>query len=216
MRTGLIVTKIGMSRLFQASGESVPVTVLKVEDCTVVAQRTTEKNGYVALQLGAGEVKPQRLTKPMREYFAKAGVAPKKTLAEFRVSEDALLPVGEVLKPSHFEVGQKIDAVGTSIGKGFAGVMKRWNFGGMRASHGVSISHRAHGSTGQCQDPGRVFKGKKMAGHLGDHRTTVQNLEVVSVDDEKGLLFVKGAVPGSKNATLYVSDTVKNRNKRAA
>ena len=200
MRTGLIAKKLGMSRIFEADGTHVPVTVLKVDDLAVVAVKTKEKDGYTAVQLGTGEVKAKNVTKPLKGHFAKANVAPKKKLAEFRVSEDCLLSVGNELSADHFVAGQYVDVCGTSIGKGFAGVMKRHNFAGLEASHGVSISHRSHGSTGQRQDPGKVFKGKKMAGHMGDERVTVQNLKVVAVDALKGLLMIKGAIPGSENS----------------
>ena len=206
MRTGLIAQKLGMTRVFNAAGEHVPVTVLKVDDCQVVAVRTTEQNGYDAVQLGVAPAKPSRTTKAMRGHFAKVNVEPKRKLAEFRVSEDALLEVGAQLSADHFVAGQFVDAVGTSIGKGFAGAMKRHNFSGLRASHGVSVSHRSHGSTGQSQDPGKVFKGKKMAGHMGDHRTTVQSLEIVSTDGDRGLIFVKGAVPGAKGGWILLKD----------
>ena len=209
MRTGLIAQKLGMTRVFNAAGEHVPVTVLKVEDCQVVAVRTAEQNGYDAVQLGVAAAKPSRTSKAMRGHFAKAKVEPKRKLAEFRVSEDAMLDVGAQLSADHFVAGQFVDAIGTSIGKGFAGAMKRHNFSGLRASHGVSVSHRSHGSTGQSQDPGKVFKGKKMAGHLGDHRTTVQSLEVVSTDGIRGLIFVKGAVPGAKGGWLLLKDAVR-------
>jgi len=209
MRTGLIAEKVGMSRIFKETGESVAVTVLRVDNCQVVAQKTVEQNGYVALQLGVGKARPNSVTKPMRGVFAQANVEPKKKLAEFRVDEADLLPVGHELKPSYFEVGQYVDVAGTSLGKGFAGGMKRWNFRGLRASHGVSLTHRSLGSTGQRQDPGRVFKGKKMAGHLGHERITVQSLAVIAVDDEAGLLFIKGGVPGVKGGYLYVKDSLK-------
>ncbi len=209
MRTGLIAQKLGMTRIFDEDGTHVPVTVLKVDNVQVVAQRTAEKDGYVALQLGAGNAKVKNVSKPMRGHFAKAKVEPKRKLAEFRVSEDALVEVGAELVPSHFVPGQYVDVVGISIGKGFAGAMKRHNFGGLRASHGVSISHRSHGSTGQCQDPGRVFKGKKMAGHMGSRRVTVQNLRIARADDENGLLLVRGAVPSHKGGWVLISDAVK-------
>ncbi len=211
MRTGLIAKKVGMTRVFDEDGRQVPVTVLQTEDCRVVSVMTEEKNGYNAVQLGITKAKVKNVSKAMRGHYAKAKVEPKKKLVEFRVSNDALLNVGDEVVPSHFVSGQFIDVCGTSIGKGFAGAMKRHNFGGMRATHGVSISHRAHGSTGQCQDPGRVFKGKKMAGHMGAERVTVQNLRVVSVDDERGLILVHGAVPGSKNGYVYVTDAVKKK-----
>jgi large subunit ribosomal protein L3 len=209
MRTGLIAKKIGMTRVFNDAGQHVPVTVLHLDGCQVVAQRTEEKDGYTALQLGAGSRKVKNVTKAQRGHFAKAEVEPKAKVAEFRVPAEALVEVGAELTADHFVVGQRVDVVGTSKGKGFAGAMKRHNFGGLRASHGVSISHRSHGSTGQCQDPGRVFKGKKMAGHLGDHRATVQNLEIVETRVEEGLILVKGGLPGSKESWVLVSDAVK-------
>ncbi len=209
MRTGLIAKKLGMSRVFEMDGTHVPVTVLHVDGLEVVSVRTKEKDGYTAVQLGCGNVKAKNLSKPLKGHFAKANVEPKQKLAEFRVSDDCLLSVGDKLSVEHFVPGQFVDVCGTSIGKGFAGVMKRHNFAGLEASHGVSISHRSHGSTGQRQDPGKVFKGKKMAGHMGDERVTVQNLKVVSVDADKGLIMVKGAVPGSENGWVYVTDAIK-------
>lgn len=209
MRTGLIGQKVGMSRVFKDDGRNIPVTVLKVDGCQVVGQRTREKDGYTALQLGFGAIKAKNVTKPMKGHFKKAKVEAKRKLAEFRVSEDALVDVGAEFSPNHFVEGQFVDVVGGSIGKGFAGAMKRHNFKGLRASHGVSISHRSHGSTGQCQDPGRVFKGKKMAGHMGDEQVTVQNLEIVGTDLEEGLLLIKGAVPGSKGGFVLISDAIK-------
>jgi large subunit ribosomal protein L3 len=209
MRTGLIAKKLGMSRIFEVDGTHVPVTVLQVNGLEVVAVKTKEKDGYTSVQLGCGDIKAKNLTKPMKGYFAKANVEPKSKLAEFRVSEDCLLSVGDKLSVEHFVAGQFVDVCGTSIGKGFAGVMKRHNFGGLEASHGVSISHRSHGSTGQRQDPGKVFKGKKMAGHMGDERVTVQNLKVVAVNADKGLIMVKGGVPGSDNSWVYITDAVK-------
>ncbi len=209
MRTGLIAKKLGMSRIFEVDGTHVPVTVLQVNGLEVVAVKTQEKDGYTSVQLGCGDIKAKNLTKPMKGYFAKANVEPKSKLAEFRVSEDCLLNVGDKLSVEHFVPGQFVDVCGTSIGKGFAGVMKRHNFGGLEASHGVSISHRSHGSTGQRQDPGKVFKGKKMAGHMGDERVTVQNLKVVAVNADKGLIMVKGGVPGSDNSWVYVTDAIK-------
>jgi large subunit ribosomal protein L3 len=209
MRTGVIAKKVGMTRLFQEDGRHVPVTVLALEDNQVVSVRTTDVDGYVAVQLGAGEAKQKNVAKPQREHFAKAQVPLKQRVAEFRVADDALLEVGATIAASHFVPGQLVDVAGHTQGKGFQGAMKRWGFGGMRATHGVSISHRAHGSTGNRQDPGKVFKNKKMAGHMGDRHRTQQNLEIVRVDDERGLLFVKGSVPGSKNAWLTVSDAVK-------
>ncbi|KPL67998.1 50S ribosomal protein L3 [Erythrobacter sp. SG61-1L] len=209
MRTGVIAKKVGMTRLFQEDGRHVPVTVLALEDCQVVSVRTQENDGYTALQVGSGEAKQKNVAKPQREHFAKAEVSLKMKVAEFRVAEDAVLEVGSTIAASHFVPGQLVDITGHTQGKGFAGAMKRWGFGGMRATHGVSISHRAHGSTGNRQDPGRVFKGKKMAGHMGDRQRTQQNLEIVRTDDERGLIFVKGSVPGSKNAWLLVRDSVK-------
>jgi large subunit ribosomal protein L3 len=211
MRTGLIAQKMGMTRVFTPEGEDVPVTVLQMEDCQVVAVRTSEKDGYDAVQLGAFRAKPSRVSQPMRGHFAKAKVEPKRRVVEFRVSNDALLEVGQELSAAHFVAGQFVDVTGTSIGKGFAGAMKRHNFGGMRASHGVSISHRAHGSTGNNQDPGRVFKGKKMAGHMGDRRVTTQNLQIVSVDEDRGLILVKGAVPGAEGSWVMLRDAVPSR-----
>ncbi len=211
MRTGLIAQKLGMSAVFQEDGTQVPVTVLKVDDCRVVAQRTQEKDGYTALQLGVGKAKVKNVSKQMRGHFAKAKVEPTRKLVEFVVSDDGMVDVGAELTVDHFVVGQYVDVTGTSKGKGFAGVMKRWNFGGLRASHGVSVSHRSHGSTGQHQDPGRVFKGKKMAGHMGDRRVTKQNLQVVSTDAAAGLIFVKGAIPGAKGGYLLVKDAAKRK-----
>ncbi|MGF1543435.1 MAG: 50S ribosomal protein L3 [Parvularculaceae bacterium] len=209
MRTGIIAKKVGMTRIYRPDGEHVPVTVMHVDACQVVEQRTLDKNGYVALQLGAGARKAKRTTRPMRGQFAKAKVEPKQRLVEFRVTEDNLVDVGAEISPAHFVEGQKVDVTGVTIGKGFAGGMKRWNFGGLRASHGVSISHRSHGSTGQCQDPGKVFKGKKMAGHMGARRRTTQNLEIVSVDEDRGLILVRGAVPGPKGGWVTIKDAVK-------
>jgi len=209
MRSGVIAKKLGMTRLFMEDGRQVPVTVLQMENVQVVAQRTAETDGYTAVQLGAGEAKPKNVSKPMRGHFAKASVAPKRRLAEFRVSPENLIEVGAEITADHYFAGQLVDIAGTSIGKGFAGAMKRHNFGGLRASHGVSISHRSHGSTGQCQDPGRVFKGKKMAGHMGAARVTTQNLEVVRTDPERGLIMVKGSVPGSKGGWVTIKDAVK-------
>jgi len=209
MRSGIIARKLGMTRVFNDAGHHVPVTVLKLDDVQVVAVRNAEKDGYTALQLGAGVAKAKNVSKPMRGHFAKANVLPKSKLAEFRVSDDAVLDVGTSLAASHFVAGQKVDVVGTTQGKGFAGAMKRHNFGGLRASHGVSVSHRSHGSTGQCQDPGKVFKGKKMAGHMGAVRNTTQNIEVVSVDDEDGVILLHGAVPGPKNGWVLISDAIK-------
>ena len=209
MRTGLIAKKLGMSRIFEADGTHVPVTVLSVDGLKVVSVKTAEKDGYTAVQLGSGSVKAKNVTKPLKGHFAKANVEPKKKLCEFRVSQDCMLSVGQELSVNHFVVGQYVDVCGTSIGKGFAGAMKRHNFAGLEATHGVSISHRSHGSTGQRQDPGKVFKGKKMAGHMGAERVTVQNLKVAAIDAEKGLIMVKGAVPGSENSWIRITDSVK-------
>jgi large subunit ribosomal protein L3 len=209
MRTGILAQKLGMTRLFDDDGGHVPVSVLRVDECEVVAARRPDRDGYAAVQLGVGRAKTKNVSKPMRGHFAKAKVTPKARLAEFRVSEDALLEPGTALSVGHFVIGQYVDVCGTSIGKGFAGAMKRWGFKGLRASHGVSVSHRSHGSTGNRQDPGKVFKGKKMAGHMGDRRVTVQNLEVVGIDHERGLLLVKGAVPGARGGYVRVTDAVK-------
>jgi large subunit ribosomal protein L3 len=211
MRSGVIAKKVGMTRLFMEDGKQIPVTVLLLDNLQVVAQRTSETDGYTAVQLGAGSAKAKRTSQAMRGHFTKANVAPKRKLAEFRVSADNLIGVGEEISAEHFLEGQKVDVSGTSIGKGFAGAMKRWNFSGLRASHGVSISHRSHGSTGQCQDPGRVFKGKKMAGHMGAARVTTQNLEVVRTDVDRGLIMVKGAVPGSKGGWVTIKDAMKKK-----
>ncbi len=209
MRTGVIAKKIGMTRLFQDDGRHVPVTVLSLEGCQVVSVREMERDGYVAVQLGAGTARAKNVNKPQRVAFGKAEVEPKMRVAEFRVADDAVLDVGAEISADHFVAGQQVDVTGHTQGKGFAGAMKRWNFGGMRATHGVSVSHRAHGSTGQRQDPGKVFKNKKMAGHMGDRQRTQQNLEIVRTDAERGLLFVKGSVPGSKGGWLVVKDAVK-------
>lgn len=209
MRTGLIARKVGSSRIFTDDGSHVPVTLLQVETCQVVGHRTQDKHGYDALQLGVEDARPNRMNKAERGHFAKASVPPKKKLAEFRISSDAFVDVGVELTVEHFVSGQRVDVSGTSIGKGFAGVMKRHNFGGMRASHGVSVSHRAHGSTGHCQEPGKVFKGKKMAGHLGAERVTIQNLEVVSTDANNGLIVIKGAVPGANGGWVRVFDATR-------
>lgn len=209
MRSGVIAKKLGMTRVFMDDGRQVPVTVLQMENVQVVAQRTGEKDGYTAVQLGAGVAKAKRTSQAMRGHFASAKVEPKRKVAEFRVSEDNLIEVGAEITADHYLEGQYVDIAGTSIGKGFAGAMKRHNFGGLRASHGVSISHRSHGSTGQCQDPGRVFKGKKMAGHMGAVRVTTQNLEVVKTDADRGLIMIKGAVPGSKGGWVTIKDAVK-------
>ncbi|HEU4985473.1 MAG TPA: 50S ribosomal protein L3 [Rhizobiaceae bacterium] len=209
MRSGVIAKKVGMTRIYNDAGEHIPVTVLQMENCQVVAQRTQEKNGYTAVQLGVGLSKVKNTSKAMRGHFAAASVEPKAKLAEFRVSPENLLDVGAEITVEHFVAGQKVDVTGTSIGKGFQGVMKRHNFGGGRATHGNSVSHRTHGSTGQRQDPGKVFKGKKMAGHMGATRVTTQNLEVVSTDVDRGLILIRGAVPGSKGAWIMVRDAVK-------
>ncbi|SIS66088.1 LSU ribosomal protein L3P [Phaeovulum vinaykumarii] len=209
LRSGVIAKKLGMTRLFMEDGRQVPVTVLSLDGCQVVAQRTVEKDGYTAVQLGAGAAKAKRTTAALRGHFAKANVAPKRKLVEFRVSPENLIDVGAEISADHYAEGQFVDIAGTSIGKGFAGAMKRHNFGGLRASHGVSISHRSHGSTGQCQDPGKVFKGKKMAGHMGAARVTTQNIQVVKTDADRGLIMVKGSVPGSKGGWVTIKDAVK-------
>ncbi len=209
MRTGVIAKKIGMIRLFGDKGQHLPVTVLALDGCQVVGVRTRDKHGYSAVQLGAGKAKAKNIGRPMREYFAKAKIEPKATLREFRVGDDALLPVGAELGATHFVVGQRVDVRGVTIGRGFAGAMKRHHFRGLRASHGVSVSHRSHGSTGQRQDPGRVFKGKKMAGHMGARWRTQQNLRVVATDAERGVIMVEGSVPGPKGAYVAITDAVK-------
>jgi large subunit ribosomal protein L3 len=209
MRSGVIAQKLGMTRIYNDAGEHVPVTVLRMENCQVVAQRTQEKNGYTAVQLGVGLAKVKNTSKAERGHFATASVEPKAKVAEFRVSPENLLDVGSEITVEHFVVGQKVDVTGTSIGKGFQGVIKRHNFGGGRATHGNSVSHRSHGSTGQRQDPGKVFKGKKMAGHMGDRRVTTQNLRVVKTDVERGLIMVEGAVPGAKGGWIQIRDAVK-------
>ena len=209
MRSGVIAKKMGMTRLFQADGRHVPVTVMALEGCQVVSVRTDETDGYTAVQLGAGARKAKNVSKPERGHFAKAEVEPKARVAEFRVDADALLDAGATLSADHFVAGQLVDVTGDTVGKGFQGGMKRWNFGGLRATHGVSVSHRSLGSTGQRQDPGKVFKGKKMAGHMGDRQRTQQNLEVVSTDVERGLIFLKGSVPGHKGGWLLIKDAVK-------
>ena len=211
MRSGVIAQKLGMTRIFSDAGEHLPVTVLRVENCQVVAHRTAERNGYTALQLGAGKVKTKNVTQANRGHFAKAQVEPKRRVAEFRVTPENMIEVGAEITADHFVTGQFVDVTGTSIGKGFAGAMKRHNFGGLRASHGVSISHRSHGSTGGRQDPGKVFKNKKMAGHLGDERVTTQNLRVVRTDPERGLIMILGAVPGAKGGWVMVRDAVKRK-----
>ncbi len=210
MRSGVIAQKVGMTRVYNDAGEHIPVTVLRLDNVQVVAQRTQDKNGYTAVQLGAGTSKVKNTGKALRGQFAAASVEPKAKLVEFRVSEDNLIDIGAELTASHFVAGQLVDVTGTTIGKGFAGAMKRHNFGGLRATHGVSVSHRSHGSTGNNQDPGKVWKGKRMAGHMGQTRVTTQNLEVVSTDEERGLILVKGAVPGSKGAWIVVRDAVKS------
>jgi large subunit ribosomal protein L3 len=209
MRTGVIAQKVGMMRVFAEDGGDIPVTVLKMDNCQVVGVKTAEKDGYTALQLGVGKAKVKNVTKGVRGHYAKAKIEPKAKLVEFRVSDDAVLDVGAEIVASHFVAGQKVDVMGTSKGKGFAGVMKRHNFRGLEATHGVSVSHRSHGSTGQRQDPGKVFKGKKMAGHLGDVRVTTQNIQIVSTDNERGLIFVRGAVPGANGSYVLISDAVK-------
>jgi large subunit ribosomal protein L3 len=209
MRSGVIAQKVGMTRVFTAAGEHVPVTVLKLENVQVLAHRTDDKNGYTALQLGAGTRKASRVSRPERENFAVIKVEPKRRVAEFRVSPDNLIEVGAEITADHFVKGQHVDVTGTNQGKGFQGAMKRWNFAGLRATHGVSVTHRSHGSTGQRQDPGKVFKGKKMAGHMGDVRVTTQNLEVVETDKDRGLILVRGAVPGAKGGWVLVRDAVK-------
>ncbi|MBD8555915.1 50S ribosomal protein L3 [Rhizobium sp. CFBP 8762] len=209
MRSGVIAQKLGMTRVYNDAGEHIPVTVLRLENCQVVAQRTEDKNGYTAVQLGVGRSKVKNTSSALRGHFAAANVEPKAKVVEFRVSADNMIDVGAEITVAHFIAGQLVDVTGTTIGKGFAGVMKRHNFGGGRATHGNSVSHRSHGSTGQRQDPGKVFKGKKMAGHMGQTRITTQNLEVVSTDENRGLILVKGAVPGSKGAWIVVRDAVK-------
>jgi large subunit ribosomal protein L3 len=209
MRTGVIAKKMGMTRLFQEDGRHVPVTVLALENVQVISRKEADRDGYVAVQLGAGTAKAKNLSKPERGHFGKAEVEPKARVAEFVVAEDALLDVGATVTADHYVAGQMVDIQGVTQGKGFAGGMKRWGFGGLRATHGVSLSHRSLGSTGQRQDPGRVFKNKKMAGHMGAKNRTQQNLEIVRTDVERGLLFVKGSVPGHKGGWLLVKDSVK-------
>ncbi|KAB0264884.1 50S ribosomal protein L3 [Microvirga brassicacearum] len=211
MRSGVIAQKLGMTRIFTDAGEHVPVTVLKVDHCQVVAHRTMDKNGYTALQVGVGTAKVKNVSKAERGRFAVANVEPKRKIAEFRVSEDAVIPVGAEITADHFIAGQFVDVTGTTMGKGFAGGMKRWNFGGLRATHGVSVSHRSIGSTGGRQDPGKTFKNKKMPGHLGAERVTTQNLRVVSTDVERGLILVEGAVPGVAGGWIYIRDAVKRK-----
>jgi large subunit ribosomal protein L3 len=216
MRSGLVAKKVGMTRVFTPEGHHVPVTVLQVDGVQVVAQRTQEKDGYTAIQLGIGTRKAKRVNRALKGHYAKANVEPKRKLVEFRVDADKMVDVGAEIVPSHFVAGQLVDVTGTTNGKGFAGPMKRWNFAGLEASHGVSVSHRSHGSTGQRQDPGRVFKGKKMAGHLGDEQVTIQNLKVVSVDDAKGFIFVRGAIPGNPGGYVLVRDAVKHKQPKDA
>lgn len=209
MRTGLIAKKLGMTSVYTEEGIETPVTILLVENCQVVAKKTVAKDGYSALQLGVGTIKAKNVSKPLRGHFAKAKVEPKRKLVEFRVAENAMIETGVEIVASHFVPGQFVDVTGNSIGKGFAGVMKRHNFAGLEASHGVSVSHRSAGSTGQRQDPGRVFKGKKMAGHMGTVRVTTQNLQIVSVDEDRGFIMVKGAIPGAENGFVLVKDACK-------
>jgi large subunit ribosomal protein L3 len=209
MRSGVIAQKVGMTRVFTDAGEHVPVTVLKIDGCQVVAHRTKDQNGYTSMQLGIGRAKVKNVPKAERERFARAQVEPKMKLAEFRVNEDGLIPVGAEITADHFVPGQFVDVTGTTTGKGFAGPMKKWNFGGLRATHGVSVSHRSHGSTGGRQDPGKTFKNKKMAGHMGVERVTTLNLRVVQTDVERGLILVEGAVPGTAGGWIYVRDAVK-------
>jgi len=209
MRTGLVAKKLGMSSMFTEQGERITLTFLQLEDCQVVGQKTDSRDGYNAVVLGSTLKKPSKVSKSMRKVFADAKVEPRALLKEFRVSQDNLLDIGCEMKPSHFKIGQFVDVTGRSIGKGFAGVMKRHNFRGLEASHGVSVSHRSHGSIGQCQDPGKVFKGKKMAGHMGDENVTIQNLRIVEIDDEKGIIIVSGNVPGSKGKYVSIKDAVK-------
>jgi large subunit ribosomal protein L3 len=209
MRSGIIAKKLGMTRLFMDDGKQIPVTVLQLDGLQVVSQRTTEKHGYSAVQLGTGTIKAKRVSQAMRGHFAVAQVEPKRKVAEFRVAPENLIEVGAEITAEHYAAGQFVDVSGTSIGKGFAGAMKRHNFKGLRATHGVSVSHRSHGSTGQCQGPGKVFKGKKMAGHMGAAKVTTQNLQVVKTDLDRGLIMIKGAVPGSKGGWVTVKDAVK-------
>ena len=211
MRTGLIAQKLGMTRIFTEEGNHVPVTVLKVDNCQVVAVRTAEKDGYTAVQLGVGKAKVKNVTKPMRGHYAKAKLEPKRKLVEFRVEQGGLLDVGVEISAEHFVAGQFVDVTGTTKGRGFSGVIRRHNFGGLRATHGVSVSHRSHGSTGQRQDPGKVFKNKKMAGHYGDARVTTQNLRVVATDGERGLIMIEGAVPGADGGFVLVKDAAKRK-----
>jgi len=209
MRSGIIAKKLGMTRLFMGDGKQIPVTVLQLDGLQVVAQRTADKHGYSAVQLGTGTIKVKRVSKAMRGHFAVAQVEPKRKVAEFRVAPENMIDVGAEITAEHYAAGQFVDVSGTSIGKGFAGAMKRHNFKGLRATHGVSVSHRSHGSTGQCQSPGKVFKGKKMAGHMGAAKVTTQNLEVMRTDLDRGLIMIKGAVPGSRGGWVTVKDAVK-------
>lgn len=211
MRSGVIAQKLGMSRLFTEDGQHIPVTVLKLDNCQVVAHKTADKDGYTALQVGAGAIRLKNVNKAERGHFAKANVEPKRKLAEFRVTPENLIEIGAEITAEHFVAGQYVDATGTSIGKGYAGGMKRWNFGGLRATHGVSVSHRSIGSTGQRQDPGKTFKGKKMPGHLGAETVTTQNLEVVKTDADRGLIMVRGSIPGSKGGWVHLRDAVKRK-----
>ena len=209
MRTGVLAKKLGMTRFFDEAGNHVPVTVLQLDGCQVIDHRTEERDGYVALQLGAGTKKVKNTSQAERGHFAKAEVEPKRIVAEFRVTKDDLIDIGSEITADHFVVGQRVDIQGVTVGKGFAGAIKRWHFGGLRATHGVSVSHRSHGSTGQRQDPGKVFKGKKMAGHMGDRRVTTQNVKVVKTDVERGLIMVEGSVPGAKGGWIMIRDAVK-------
>ena len=211
MRTGLIAQKLGMTRIFTEEGNHVPVTVLKVDNCQVVAVRTEEKDGYTAVQLGVGKAKVKNVTQPMRGHYAKAKIEPKRKLVEFRVPKDGLIEVGSELSAEHFVAGQFVDVTGTTKGRGFSGVIRRHNFGGLRATHGVSVSHRSHGSTGQRQDPGKVFRNKKMAGHYGAERVTTQNLRVVATDGARGLIMIEGAVPGAEGGYVLVKDAAKRK-----
>jgi len=213
MRTGIIAEKIGMTQIFTADGTQIPVTVLKVDNCLVVGKKTEETDGYNSVQVGSVLAKPSKLTKPMREFFAKKEIEPRRHIKEFRVAPDSLLDLGVQINADHFQEGQYVDVTGVSIGKGFAGSMKRHNFGGLRASHGVSVVHRSHGSTGNRQDPGKVFKNKKMAGHMGCRKVTKLNLSVCQIDSARGLIFIKGSVPGSKGGIVYVRDAIKRTQK---
>ncbi|MCP5369759.1 MAG: 50S ribosomal protein L3 [Rickettsiaceae bacterium] len=212
MRTGLIAKKVGMTSMFTEQGERITLTLLQLEDCQVIGHKTLDRDGYNAVILGSTIAKASKVAKPQKKLYADTKLEPRKLLKEFRVSEEHKLAIGTEVKPSHFRVGQYIDISGKSIGKGFAGVMKRHNFRGLEATHGVSISHRSHGSTGQCQDPGKVFKGKKMAGHMGDRNCTIQNLRVIEVDDENNVLIVSGNIPGSKGKYIFVKDAIKKAN----